>query len=166
MLNACGIASWRPQNHCILMLISLIPWPWSLFNQTHYVCGRQGYGAQRCPVLVQNMLPYMAKELFKWDSGTRTSDGGRFSTGCHLITWALKQRIFSRHRSVREMWWKRGGVNVRWRAVGGLWSWRRGHDSRNAGGLWPVEWAPAGSQQWYRNLSPPAAKEWILTTSC
>lgn len=124
------------------MLISLISWPWSLFNQTHYVCGRQGYGAQRCPVLVQNMLPYMTKELFKWDSGDRTSDGGRFSRWVPSDHMSLKAEDFLCHRSVREMRWKRGGVNVSVKSCWWLWSWREGVMTRGMRvASDPVEWA-------------------------
>ena len=163
MLNACGIASWRPQNHCILMLISLIPLSWSLFNQTHYVCGRQGCGAQRCPVLVPRIC-YLTwpRNASNGIQALELVMGAGFQGGCHLITWALKQRIFSvkgqsgRCGGREEVWtWA-------WRAVGGSEAGGGDHDSRNAGGLWPGGMGPAGSQWWYRDLSPPAAREWIL----
>lgn len=60
----------------------------------------------------QNMLPYMEKECFKWDSGARTCDGGGFSGWAPSDHMSLKAEDFLCQGSVREMQWKRGGVNV------------------------------------------------------
>lgn len=63
--------------------------------------------------------------------------GAGFQGGCHLITWALKQRIFSvtgrsgRCGGKEEVWtWV-------WRAVGGFEAGGGVMTQVNAGGLWP-----------------------------
>ena len=84
----------------------------------------------------QNMLPYMAKERFKWDSGARTCDGGRFSRWVPSDHMSLKAEDFLCQGSVREMWWKRGSVNVSLKSCWWLWSWRRGSWLKECG--WPL----------------------------
>lgn len=123
----------------VLTSISLIPLPWSLFNQTHDVCGGQNYGSPKCPSSSpQNtcIVPYMVKELKKCHSGDEPWDRERtqdFQGGLCLITWAHKQRIFFIKRQSRtwleereEKW----GVRVSVNSCCCLWRRRKGTRSQ------------------------------------
>ena len=113
----------------------------------------------------------MAKKLFECDSGARTYKEitRDFQGGPHLVMWALKSRGFALSRvsqgDAMEDREERGGVNGSVKGCCWLLSWRKGAMSQ---GMQLVsstrEWAPAGSQLGYRHLSPPAARECILTT--
>lgn len=132
------------------MLISLIPLPWSLFNQTHYVCGKQGYGFQRCLVLVPRIC-YLTWQR-NASNGIQVLElvmGAGFQGGHHLIT-SLKAEDFSLSRVSQGDAWKRGGVNVSVKSCWWLWSWRRGSWLKECG--WPLarwngpRWKPASVQ--------------------
>ena len=94
-----------------LHLISLIPLPWSLFNQTRYVCGGPNYGNQRCPALVPRICyltwPRNSSNVIQVLGLIRRLPG-IFKVGPIWSCEPLKAEDLLYQGSVREMPWKTG----------------------------------------------------------